>query len=65
VALNRQGQRQEFPLLSLSVGVVHLHPQACSTLDAGQLAELASQAKHYAKDVIGASVHVIDTLAIV
>jgi len=64
VALNRQGQRQEFPLLSLSVGVVHLHPQACSTLDASQLAELASQAKHYAKDVIGASVHVIDTLAI-
>ncbi|MDD1969007.1 EAL and GGDEF domain-containing protein [Pseudomonas putida] len=61
VALNRQGQRQEFPLLSLSVGVVHLHPQACSTLDASQLAELASQAKHYAKDVIGASVHVIDT----
>jgi diguanylate cyclase (GGDEF)-like protein len=64
VALNRQGQRQEFPLLSLSVGVVHLHPQACSTLDASQLAELASQAKHYAKDVIGASVHVIDTLEI-
>ena len=64
VALNRQGQRQEFPLLSLSVGVVHLHPQACSTLDASQLAELASQAKHYAKDVVGASVHVIDTLAI-
>jgi diguanylate cyclase (GGDEF)-like protein len=61
VALNRQGQRQEFPLLSLSVGVVHLHPQACNTLDASQLAELASQAKHYAKDVIGASVHVIDT----
>ncbi|MFJ3470368.1 bifunctional diguanylate cyclase/phosphodiesterase [Pseudomonas sp. NPDC090201] len=65
VALNRQGQRQEFPLLSLSVGVVHLHPQACSTLDASQLAELASQAKHYAKDVVGASVHVIDTLSIV
>lgn len=62
VALNRQGQRQEFPLLSLSVGVVHLHPQVCNTLDASQLAELASQAKHHAKDVIGASVHLIDTL---
>ena len=60
--LNRQGQRQEFPLLSLSVGVVHLHPKACHTLDASQLAELASQAKHHAKEVIGASVHVIDTL---
>ena len=62
VALNRQGQRQEFPLLSLSIGVVHLHAQACNTLDASQLAELASQAKHHAKEVIGASVHVIDTL---
>lgn len=62
VALNRQGHRQEFPLLSLSIGVVHLHPEVCTTLDASQLAELASQAKHHAKDVIGASVHVIDTL---
>ncbi|WP_297835080.1 bifunctional diguanylate cyclase/phosphodiesterase [Pseudomonas sp.] len=61
-ALNRQGQRQEFPLLSLSIGVVHLRPQACGHLDASQLAELASQAKHYAKDIAGASVHVIDTL---
>jgi diguanylate cyclase (GGDEF)-like protein len=60
VALNRQGQRQEFPLLSLSIGVVHLRPEACSLVDASQLAELASQAKHYAKDVPGASVHVID-----
>ncbi|MDB5118633.1 MAG: yliE, partial [Mucilaginibacter sp.] len=61
-ALNRQGQRQDFPLLSLSIGVVHLRPQACALLDAGQLAELASQAKHYAKDIVGASVHVIDTV---
>ncbi|MDB6049662.1 MAG: yliE [Pseudomonas sp.] len=61
-ALNRQGQRQEFPLLSLSIGVVHLRPEACGHLDASQLAEMASQAKHYAKDISGASVHVIDTL---
>jgi diguanylate cyclase (GGDEF)-like protein len=60
-ALNRLGQRQEFPLLSLSIGVVHLRPEACAGLDASQLAELASEAKHYAKDVAGASVHVIDT----
>jgi diguanylate cyclase (GGDEF)-like protein len=64
IALNRQGQRQEFALLSLSIGVVHLHPQACSVLDASQLAELASQAKHHAKDVLGASIHVIDTAEI-
>lgn len=61
MALNRQGQRQEFALLSLSIGVVHLRPEACEVLSASQLAELASQAKHYAKEVIGASIHVIDT----
>ncbi|QIH10072.1 MULTISPECIES: bifunctional diguanylate cyclase/phosphodiesterase [unclassified Pseudomonas] len=62
VAPNRQGVRQEFPLLSLSIGVVHLYPQACGQLDSSQLAELASQAKHHAKNVQGYSVHVIDSL---
>jgi diguanylate cyclase (GGDEF)-like protein len=62
IAPNRQGTRQEFPLLSLSIGVVHLHPQACEQLDASQLAEMASQAKHHAKDVPGYSVHVMDSL---
>ncbi|GAB7532435.1 bifunctional diguanylate cyclase/phosphodiesterase [Pseudomonas sp. 3A(2025)] len=60
-ALNRQGQRQEFSLLSLSIGVVHLRHDACTRLDASQVADLASQAKHYAKDISGASVHLIDT----
>lgn len=64
IAPNRQGVRQEFPLLSLSIGVVHLHPQACGILDASQLAEMASQAKHHAKNVPGYSVHVIDSLAV-
>ncbi|TEA59449.1 bifunctional diguanylate cyclase/phosphodiesterase [Pseudomonas sp. CH235] len=63
VAPNRQGIRQEFPLLSLSIGVVHLHPEACAQLDASQLAEMASQAKHHAKNVPGYSVHVIDSLS--
>ncbi|MVV48765.1 GGDEF domain-containing protein [Pseudomonas sp. PB120] len=64
IAPNRQGVRQEFPLLSLSIGVVHLHPEACEQLDASQLAEMASQAKHHAKNVPGHSVHVIDSLAV-
>ncbi|WP_077048346.1 bifunctional diguanylate cyclase/phosphodiesterase [Pseudomonas sp. KK4] len=64
VAPNRQGVRQEFPLLSLSIGVVHLHPEACPAIDASQLAEMASQAKHHAKNVPGYSVHVIDSLAV-
>lgn len=62
IAPNRQGVRQEFALLSLSIGVVHLHPEACAQLDASQLAEMASQAKHHAKNVVGFSVHLIDSL---
>lgn len=62
VAPNRQGVRQEFPLLSLSIGVVHLYSEACGQLDSSQLAELASQAKHHAKNVQGYSIHVIDSL---
>ncbi|RWU17710.1 diguanylate phosphodiesterase [Pseudomonas alkylphenolica] len=61
VAANRQGQHQAFELLSLSIGVVQLHPQACAGLDAGQLAALASDAKHQAKAVSGYSLHLIDT----
>ncbi|MHC8306717.1 bifunctional diguanylate cyclase/phosphodiesterase [Pseudomonas sp. PB3P13] len=64
IAPNRQGLRQQFPLLSLSIGVVHLHAQACAHLDASLLAEMASQAKHHAKNVPGFSVHVIDSLAV-
>jgi len=63
IAHNRLGQRQEFPLLSLSIGVVQLRPEACAQLDADQLADLASQAKHQAKEVAGASVYLIDTAA--
>ena len=57
----RKGQREEFPLLSLSLGVVHLHPSNCANLDAAQLAGLASEAKRHAKNVPGYSLHIIDT----
>ncbi|MFJ4590593.1 bifunctional diguanylate cyclase/phosphodiesterase [Pseudomonas moraviensis] len=60
VAPNRQGVRQEFALLSLSIGVVYLRPEACATLDASQLAEMASQAKHHAKGVVGFSVYLLE-----
>ncbi|QXI24418.1 EAL and GGDEF domain-containing protein [Pseudomonas iranensis] len=62
IAPNRQGVRQEFALLSLSIGVVHLRPEACAALDASQLAEMASQAKHHAKGVVGFSVYLLDSL---
>ncbi|WP_130927480.1 bifunctional diguanylate cyclase/phosphodiesterase [Pseudomonas sp. Sample_14] len=62
VAPNRQGVRQEFALLSLSIGVVHLRPEACAALDASQLAEMASQAKHHAKGVVGFSVYLLDVV---
>ncbi len=61
IAHNRQEQRQEFPLLSLSLGVVHLHPENCAQLDAAQLASLASEAKRHAKAIPGYSLHMIDT----
>jgi diguanylate cyclase (GGDEF)-like protein len=60
-AFNRQGQRQDFPLLSLSLGVVQLRPAQCAQLDADQLAALASEAKRQAKAVPGYSLHIIDT----
>lgn len=63
IAHNRLGQRQEFPLLSLSIGVVQLRPEACAHLDADQLADLASQAKHHAKETAGHSLYLIDTSA--
>lgn len=61
VSHNRQGQREEFPLLSLSIGVVHLTPSACARLNAGQLAGLASEAKRHAKAVPGYSLHILTT----
>ncbi|WP_263138568.1 bifunctional diguanylate cyclase/phosphodiesterase [Pseudomonas sp. RIT-PI-AD] len=60
VSHDRHGKRQEYPLLSLSVGVVNLHAQACSRLDASRLAGLASEAKRQAKAIPGYSLHVIE-----
>lgn len=60
-AANRQGKRKEYALLSLSLGVVHLHPEQCAHLDANQLAGLASEAKRHAKGVPGYSLHILDT----
>ncbi|MET0847101.1 MAG: hypothetical protein ABWY46_12990 [Pseudomonas sp.] len=61
-------RRQYFQLYLEKTGriyfLVHLHPQACGQLDASQLAEMASLAKHHAKNVPGYSVHVIDSLAV-
>ena len=61
VSHNRQGAREEFPLLSLSIGVVDLNARDCAELDAQVRAEMASQAKHLAKKVPGYSVHVLGT----
>jgi EAL domain-containing protein (putative c-di-GMP-specific phosphodiesterase class I)/GGDEF domain-containing protein len=61
VAHDRVGKRQEFALLSLSLGVVRLRAEQCAQLDANQLAGLASEAKRHAKAVPGYSLHIIDT----
>ncbi|BCD84171.1 diguanylate phosphodiesterase [Pseudomonas solani] len=62
IAHNRRGEREEFPLLSLSIGVVNLRAEACAHLDASQLAALASEAKRHAKEVPGYSLHIIDAV---
>ncbi|MGA4637067.1 bifunctional diguanylate cyclase/phosphodiesterase [Pseudomonas solani] len=62
IAHNRRGEREEFPLLSLSIGVVNLSAEACAHLDASQLAALASEAKRHAKEVPGYSLHIIDAV---
>lgn len=59
VAHNRQGRREEYPLLSLSIGVVHVKSGAGQRLDASQLAGLASEAKRHAKNMPGYSLHIL------
>ncbi|MGG2397557.1 bifunctional diguanylate cyclase/phosphodiesterase [Pseudomonas sp. SH1-B] len=59
IAHNRHGQRQEYALLSLSIGVVHVKSEDCLQLDASRLAELASDAKRQAKAVPGYSLHIL------
>ncbi|WP_194789409.1 bifunctional diguanylate cyclase/phosphodiesterase [Pseudomonas sp. UFMG81] len=61
IAHNRMGQRETFALLSLSIGVVWLAADISEPLDAGQLADLASQAKRQAKETQGSSLSLIDT----
>lgn len=59
IAHNRQGRREEYPLLSLSIGVVHVKSGAGQRLDASQLAGLASEAKRHAKNMPGYSLHIL------
>jgi len=60
VAEDRQGGQQRYPLLSLSVGAVHLKPGSNAQLDASGLAGLASQAKRRAKQEAGYSLYTIE-----
>lgn len=61
VAEARQGGQQRYPLLSLSVGAVLLERQRPATLDASQLASLASDAKRQAKQEPGYSLYTIES----
>lgn len=60
IAEGRQGGEQRYPLLSLSVGAVHLRPHAANEVDAACLAALASEAKRLAKQEPGFSLRSID-----
>lgn len=55
-APDRHGQWRDYALLQLSVGVVQLPADGHGVLDPGELAEMASRAKHEAKKVVGFSV---------
>ncbi|EHY79677.1 EAL/GGDEF domain-containing protein [Stutzerimonas stutzeri ATCC 14405 = CCUG 16156] len=61
IAEGRQGSLERYPLLSLSIGAVHVRPDPDAELDAAHLAQLASQAKRQAKHTPGFSLHVLDT----
>ena len=58
-ALNRKGRWEEYPLLSLSLGVVTLTSAACSQFEEDELAALASEAKRQAKAIPGYSLHIL------
>jgi diguanylate cyclase (GGDEF)-like protein len=60
ISTSRDGREQRYALLSLSIGVVSVHPEHTDRLDAGRLAALASEAKRFAKQVDGPSFHLID-----
>jgi EAL domain-containing protein (putative c-di-GMP-specific phosphodiesterase class I)/GGDEF domain-containing protein len=62
IAEGRQGDQRRYPLLSLSVGTVHLRPNPPTDLDAACLAALASEAKRQAKQKPGFSLHTIDAV---
>ena len=59
-AINRKGRWEEYPLLSLSLGVVTLSSAGCSQFDEDELAALASEAKRHAKAVPGYSLHILE-----
>jgi len=59
LAYDRDGRRREYPLLSLSLGVVELDREAGQRVDASGVAALASEAKRNAKMVPGYSLHLM------
>lgn len=61
ISTSRDGRKQRYALLSLSIGIVSVHPEHTDRLDAGRLAALASEAKRFAKQVNGPSFHLIDS----
>jgi diguanylate cyclase (GGDEF)-like protein len=54
-----QGYKREYPLLSLSLGVVRIASQNSSPRDARQLLKLAESAKAQAKTIPGYSLHLM------
>ncbi len=51
--VNRKGLVEQFPLTSISIGVVEVEPGAFSSIL--QIGEVGAQVKHYAKTIMGSS----------
>lgn len=59
IAEDHEGYRREYPLLSLSLGVVRVTAESRTSRDARQLLKLAESAKAQAKTIPGYSLHLM------
>ncbi|WP_126456493.1 GGDEF domain-containing protein [Sulfuriflexus mobilis] len=56
LAISRDGDEKFYPIMSLSIGVIMVNPE--QYLSHADIAELASHAKHHAKNIVGNSLFI-------
>lgn len=55
-ALSRDGEQRFFPMVTLSIGVIR--PDMATVVSHGDIADMATRAKHNAKDIPGSSLYI-------